>query len=107
MLLILPATTALLVIPHPIISGVFQYGSFSAAASVHTAAALAAYSLGLPAFVMAKSLTTPFFAREETTTPFRYAVVSVVANIVLSLKNGRAACRDRGGQYVEISVWLD
>ncbi len=85
MLLILPATTALLVIPHPIISGVFQHGSFSAAASIHTAAALAAFSLGLPAFVMAKSLTTPFFAREDTTTPFRYAVVSVVANIALSL----------------------
>jgi putative peptidoglycan lipid II flippase len=85
MLLVLPATAALLVIPHPIISGVFEYGSFTPEASVQTAAALAAYSLGLPAFVMAKSLTTPFFARENTATPFRYAVISVIANIALSL----------------------
>ena len=85
MLLILPATVALLVIPHPVISGVFEYGSFTAADSVQTAAALAAYSLGLPAYVMAKSLTTPFFARENTATPFRYAVIAVAANIALSL----------------------
>lgn len=85
MLLVLPATVALLVIPHPIISGVFEYGKFTAEASAQTAAALAAYSLGLPAFVMAKSLTTPFFAREDTATPFRFAVISVAANIALSL----------------------
>lgn len=84
-LLTLPATVALVAVPFPIIVGVYEHGAFTRAASVATAGALAAYSIGLPAYVLAKALTTCFFAREDTRTPFRFAVVSMAANIVLSL----------------------
>jgi putative peptidoglycan lipid II flippase len=44
-----------------------------------------AFAGGLPAFVLVKVLLPAFFAREDTVTPFRMAVATVAANIVLSL----------------------
>ncbi|GAB4362418.1 MAG: murein biosynthesis integral membrane protein MurJ [Kiloniellaceae bacterium] len=85
LLLMLPATVALIVVAGPVIGGLFQHGRFSAADAEATAAALAAFAWGLPAFVLVKILQPAFYAREDTMTPFRYSVVSVVANIVLSL----------------------
>jgi putative peptidoglycan lipid II flippase len=41
--------------------------------------------LGLPAFVLQKSLQPLFFAREDTKSPFRYAVWAMVANAVLAV----------------------
>jgi putative peptidoglycan lipid II flippase len=85
MLLTLPATAALAAIPFPIVTVLFERGAFGAEASAATAAALAAYSAGLPAFVLVKTLTPGYYAREDTATPFRYAVVSMIANTALSV----------------------
>ncbi len=85
LLLTLPATLALLVIPGAIVGGLFQHGAFGPDAAAATAAALAAFAGGLPAYVLVKILQPAFYAREDTVTPFRFSVVSVVANIVLSL----------------------
>ncbi len=49
-----------------------------------TAAALAAYALGLPAYVLIKVLTPSFYAREDTRTPVKIAVVCVVVNSVVA-----------------------
>ena len=43
--------------------------------SLETALALAAYGLGLPAFVLQKVLQPLYFAREDTRSPFRFALV--------------------------------
>jgi putative peptidoglycan lipid II flippase len=83
--LTLPATVALLVVPGPIVTVLFERGAFTAADSQATAAALAAYAAGLPAFVLVKILQPPFFAREDTVTPLRFALASVAINIVLAL----------------------
>ena len=85
LLLTLPAAVALLVVPRPIVVVLFERGVFDAAASDATARALAAFALGLPAFVLVKILQTAFFAREDTVTPFRFAAVAVAVNIGLSL----------------------
>lgn len=85
LLLTLPATVALLVAPFPVISVLFERGAFSAEAARATAWALAAFAAGLPAYVLVKVLQPPFFAREDTVTPLRFALVSVVANLLLSL----------------------
>ncbi len=44
--------------------------------------ALSAFSLGLPAYVLIKVLTPGYYAREDTRTPVRYAMLSVGVNIV-------------------------
>jgi putative peptidoglycan lipid II flippase len=80
--LTLPATVALFVIPHEIIAILFQRGAFTAADTAATAPALAAYALGLPAFVAIKVLQPSYFAREDTSTPMWAAALSMVVNVV-------------------------
>jgi putative peptidoglycan lipid II flippase len=85
LLLTLPATVALLAIPDPIVVVLYERGAFDAAASVATSWALVAYTIGLPAYVLVKALTPGFFAREDTATPFRFAMISLGVNIALSV----------------------
>lgn len=82
--LTLPAAVALVIIPYPLISVLFERGAFGAEDSAATAAALAIYGFGLPAFVLQKVLQPLFFAREDTKTPFYYALISMVVNAALA-----------------------
>lgn len=85
MALTIPAAVALAVIAEPIIVVLFERGAFDAADSLATAMALAAFAVGLPAYVLVKVLQPAFFAREDTMTPLRFAVLSVLTNTGLSL----------------------
>jgi putative peptidoglycan lipid II flippase len=85
LLLTVPAAAALLVIPDPIISVLFERGAFGAGETSATAAALAAYAAGLPAYVLIKVLGPGFFAREDTVTPVKVAAGCVAINLVLNL----------------------
>jgi putative peptidoglycan lipid II flippase len=44
-----------------------------------------AISLGLPAFVLNKALQPGFYAREDTVTPFKYSLITVIADIAICL----------------------
>jgi len=81
----LPAALALTAISTEIIAVLFERGAFGPEATRATAAALAAFALGLPAFVLVKVLAPAFYAREDTATPFRYAIAAMIANTALSL----------------------
>ncbi len=81
----MPAATALIVISYPIIEVLFERGAFDATATAATAAALQAFALGLPAYVLTKVLAPAFFAREDTATPVKVAASALVTNIVLIL----------------------
>ena len=83
--LTLPATVALLVIPMPLVTVLFQRGAFTADDAAATALALQIYGLGLPAFVLQKVLQPVYYARENTRTPFYFALVSLVINAVLAV----------------------
>ncbi|MEJ8572714.1 murein biosynthesis integral membrane protein MurJ [Microbaculum marinum] len=83
--LTLPAACALAVISAPIMRGLFERGAFDETDTYATAGALAAYAVGLPAFVLAKVFSPAFFAREDTRTPMWYAGANAATNIVLSL----------------------
>ena len=85
LLLTLPATVALIVCGTPIVSALFQHGHFTPADSRATAQALAAFSVGLPSYILVKVLTPGFYARSDTRTPVRYATVSMVVNLLLNL----------------------
>jgi putative peptidoglycan lipid II flippase len=81
----LPAAFAMAVVAGPIISALFERGAFGAAAASATAAALVAYAIGLPAFVLVKALTPGFFARGDTATPVKVGFGIVALNLVLNL----------------------
>ncbi len=83
--LTLPSAVALMVVPYALVSVLFQRGAFDATDTANTALAVAIYGAGLPSFVLAKVLAPLFFAREDTKTPFRYAVVSMVINAGLAI----------------------
>ena len=83
--LTLPAAVALVIIAMPLISVLFERGAFDADDSANTALALAAYGLGLPAFVLQKVLQPLYYAREDTRRPFQYAVVSMIVNAAIAI----------------------
>ena len=85
MLLTLPATVAMLVIPMPIISTIFERGEFNAESTRQTAAALAGFAIGLPGYVLVRVLQPGYFAREDTKRPMIMALITVAVNIACSL----------------------
>jgi putative peptidoglycan lipid II flippase len=85
LLLSLPAAVALWLLSDPIIRVLFERGRFGPDDTLRTASALAAYVVGLPAFVLIKALTPGFFAREDTRTPLYIAIVAIVVNVALNV----------------------
>ena len=83
--LTVPAAVALVVIPLPLISVLFQRGAFTFEDSLGTAPALAIYGLGLPAFVLQKVVQPLYFARADTKTPFKIALWGMAMNLVLAI----------------------
>ena len=81
----LPAATALLVITNPVVLVLFQRGAFGMEDVNATAGALAAYAIGLPAYVLIKSLVPCFYAREDTQTPVKIALAMMILNVVLAI----------------------
>ena len=80
--LTLPATAAFIVVAEPIVRGLFERGQFDPTDTVRTGWALAMFSLGLPAYVLIKVLTPGFYARKDTRTPVRFALISVGVNLI-------------------------
>jgi putative peptidoglycan lipid II flippase len=85
LLFTIPAALALAVIPTDIVRVLFERGAFKPADTAATAAVLAMFALGLPAFVMIKVFSPAYYAREDTKTPMRYAVISLTANTLGSI----------------------
>ncbi|AWK86021.1 murein biosynthesis integral membrane protein MurJ [Azospirillum thermophilum] len=85
LLLGLPAATALGVAGLPIVSVLFERGAFGPEEARATAWALAGYAVGIPAYVIVKSLNAAFFARHDTVTPVRVAVVVTVVTALLAV----------------------
>ena len=83
--LTIPAAVALIVIPLPVVTVLFERGATGPDDSAAIAVAVAVYGLGLPAFVLQKVLQPLFFARENTKSPFRYAVWAMVINAVIAI----------------------
>lgn len=85
LLLTVPSAVALALVPYPLISVMFERGAFTASDSIATAGALAIYGIGLPAFVLQKVLQPLYFAREDTKTPFHFALIAMVLNVGIAV----------------------
>lgn len=80
-----PAAIAIATISQPLLSTLFQYGEFSAHDVMMASQSLMAYSVGLLAFMFIKILAPGFYARQNTSTPVKIGVVTLVVNMVLML----------------------
>jgi putative peptidoglycan lipid II flippase len=83
--LTVPAAVALALAPLPFIAVIYERGAFTAETTQATAAALAAFAIGLPSFVLIKVLQPGFFAREDMRTPMWFSLVSLIVNAAGSL----------------------
>jgi putative peptidoglycan lipid II flippase len=81
----LPATVALVSIPYPIITVMYERGHFLASDTDATFKTLIAYAVGLPAFLMIKIFASTFYANQDTKTPVRIAIVCVLINLFFNL----------------------
>jgi putative peptidoglycan lipid II flippase len=85
LLLGLPATIGLSLTALPIIQTLFQHGAFTHDDTVATTQALCAYALGIPGFLLVKVFAAGFFARHDTKTPVKIAVVAMAVNVCFSV----------------------
>jgi putative peptidoglycan lipid II flippase len=85
LLLTIPCAAAAMTIPDLIMRALFARGAFTAADAAAAGATLAAYSIGLLPFVLMRSFTAPFYARGDTVTPVKAALLAAAINIALKV----------------------
>lgn len=85
LILVIPATLALVCLAEPIIIALFERGKFDHEQSYFVAHALQYYSIGLPAFVLVKVMEPAFFARQNTKTPMKIAIVCLISNVLFNV----------------------
>mgnify|MGYP003663473360 FL=1 len=85
MALTLPAAAALMAMPYFLIDALFTRGAFLQIDAVNTARALFQFGWGVPAFVLIRILAPAYFARRDTRTPMKFALVSVAVNAGLAI----------------------
>jgi len=86
-LIAVPAAVGLLLLAEPLVVSLFHRGEFDEHAVRMTALALQAYAVGLVGFSFVKILAPAFFAREDTRTPVRIALIALAVNLVLSISS--------------------
>jgi putative peptidoglycan lipid II flippase len=81
----IPSMVGLIILREPVVALLFKRGAFDAETTRLTAYALLYYAVGLWAFSGVRIVVSAFYALQDTWTPVRMAVISVVAKIVLSV----------------------
>jgi putative peptidoglycan lipid II flippase len=84
MIITLPAALGLAFLATPILMTLFQYEAFLLSDVEMSALSLAAYAAGLPAFIAVKVLAPGFYARQDTKTPVKIAIIAMVSNMALN-----------------------
>ncbi len=85
MLIGTPAMLGLMLLAGPMLATLFQYGEFEQGDVRMASLSLMAYAVGLLGFMLVKVLAPGFYARQDTRTPVRYGVYSMVANMLMNL----------------------
>lgn len=106
LMLTLPAAVALVVIALPLTQVLYQRGAFDAADAHATALVLAIYGAGLPAFVLHKVLQPLYYAREDSRSPFRFAVISMLVNAGIAFGLMPAIGFSAAAWATTVSSWI-
>jgi len=106
-----PACLGLILCAQPLMAALFQHGNFTAEDTRMSGLSLMAQATAVPAFLLVKVLAPAFYSRQDTKTPVKSAVVSVIANAVFTVSlmlgllylsdAGRAALSATGGHVFE------
>ena len=87
MMLILPCVVGLIVLAHPIIKYLFQYGAWTAESTQAVSIAIMIQALVLPAMLISQIYSKTLYAAQDVKTPVKTSIISLVvaAAIYLSL----------------------
>jgi putative peptidoglycan lipid II flippase len=85
LLLSIPCVAAFFIIPDLIMQALFVRGAFTAANADAAGRTLTAYAFGLLPFVLMRSAVATFFARGDTATPVKAALIAAAVNIAFKL----------------------
>jgi putative peptidoglycan lipid II flippase len=81
----IPFVAAFLTVPDVIMRAMFARGAFSKADAAAAGVTLAAYAIGLIPFVLIRSAVATFYARKDTATPVKAALIGVAVNVALKI----------------------
>ena len=81
----IPATIGLIILRFPIINTLWERGEFNRMTTEGTAIALLYYSAGLCAFCGLKIIVPAFYSLQDTKTPVKIGIYSMLLNIILNL----------------------
>jgi len=84
----IPAMVGLMIISPLIITVLFDHGAFKDADVDHVKAVslgVVAYSVGLVSFMLIKVLAPGFYSRQDTKTPVRIGIITLVLNMVFNI----------------------
>ena len=84
LLIALPAMFALMLLAEPIVATFFQNGRYTAFDTHMTAMAIVALGFGVPAIALVRTLLPAFYSRQDTKTPVRAGVVTLIANMLFN-----------------------
>jgi putative peptidoglycan lipid II flippase len=109
LLIATPAAAGLIVLAGPLVATIFYGGAFNADDVSMTALALQAFAIGLVGFSFVKILAPAYFARHDTRTPVRIALIALAVNFVLSVSlawylTSRGFAGNHAGLALAISV---
>ncbi|RJS95355.1 murein biosynthesis integral membrane protein MurJ [Salinisphaera sp. Q1T1-3] len=91
----LPAMVGLYVMAGPLVTTLFNYRSFAEHDVLMSQYALMAYALGFMGFSIVKVLVTGFYSREDSKTPVRCGVISMISAMAMNLI------------FVGVFIWQD
>ena len=85
LLLSIPFVAGFLTVPDIIVRTMFAHGAFTSADASVAAVTLAAYAIGLIPFVLIRSAVATFYARKDTATPVKAALIGIGVNLALKI----------------------
>lgn len=84
-LLGIPASFALVCLAYPLMLVIFQRGEFTIETAQMASFSLMAYACGLFSFMLVKIFAPAFYSRQDTKTPVKIGIITMVANMVFNL----------------------
>ena len=81
----IPAAFALFLLSFEIVHVLFEHGAFTENSTRETSAALRAFAIGLPAYVLVKIFVANLHAYGDTKTPVKIAAICIFNNAIISL----------------------
>src|SRR3984893_6212075 len=102
-----PFVAAFLIVPDVIMRAMFARGAFSKTDAAAAGATLAAYAGGLIPLVLVRSAVATFYARKDTATPVKAALVGVAVNVALKIALVGALAQVGLALATAVGAWIN